>query len=50
MVKYVNNNPESVNVSDLSSAMYVVKMQKGKWYVARRCLRNKEDCFRLITV
>ena len=29
LVKYVNNNPESVNVSDLSSAMYVVKMQKG---------------------
>lgn len=29
LVKYVNNNPESVNISDLSSAMYVVKMQKG---------------------
>lgn len=29
LVKYLNNNPESANVSDLSSAVYVVKMQNG---------------------
>lgn len=30
LVKYLNNNPESANVSDLSSAVYVVKMQNGQ--------------------
>lgn len=30
LVKFLNNNPESANVSDLSSAVYVVKMQNGQ--------------------
>lgn len=30
LVKYVDNNPSSVNVSEITPAVYVVKMQKGQ--------------------
>ena len=35
-VKFLKNNPESANVSDLSAGVYVVKMQNG------RVIRNQK--------